>query len=173
MSNPETPETQNISETTESFGDILSQFQKSHSRKTEGSKQLQATVIAINAESVFFDIGYKSEGILPLPGTCPRASGSPLAAPFYGQGPRSGWLLRAFALQGRTAHGLDGSGKSFCRQNDRPGNRDGRDQRRLQRRRRRAGVHARLAQWSSRRGRDGEVGRAGNPLPHHQARRHG
>src|ERR1039457_6483854 len=66
MSNPETPETQNISETTESFGDILSQFQKSHSRKTEGSKQLQATVIAINAESVFFDIGYKSEGILPL-----------------------------------------------------------------------------------------------------------
>src|ERR1022692_640541 len=66
MSNPETPETQNISETTESFGDILSQFQKSHSRKTEGSKQLQATVIAVNAESVFFDIGYKSEGILPL-----------------------------------------------------------------------------------------------------------
>src|ERR1017187_6711249 len=66
MSNPETPETQNISETTESFGDILSQFQKSHSRKTEGSKQLQATVIAVTAESVFFDIGYKSEGILPL-----------------------------------------------------------------------------------------------------------
>src|ERR1035437_7669687 len=66
MSNPETPETQPIPESTESFGDILSQYQKSHSRKTEGSKQLQATVIAVNAESVFFDIGYKSEGILPL-----------------------------------------------------------------------------------------------------------
>ena len=66
MSNPETPETQPVSESTESFGDILSQFQKSHSRKTEGSKQLQGTVIAVNAESVFFDIGYKSEGILPL-----------------------------------------------------------------------------------------------------------
>jgi small subunit ribosomal protein S1 len=66
MSNPETPETQPVPESAESFGDILSQFQKSHSRKTEGSRQLQATVIAVNAESVFFDIGYKSEGILPV-----------------------------------------------------------------------------------------------------------
>lgn len=65
MSNPETPETQ-PAETAENFGDILLQYQKSHSRKTEGSRQLQATVIAVNAESVFFDIGYKSEGILPL-----------------------------------------------------------------------------------------------------------
>jgi small subunit ribosomal protein S1 len=66
MPSPETPETQPAAESAESFGDILSQFQKSHSRKTEGSRQLQATVIAMNAESVFFDIGYKSEGILPL-----------------------------------------------------------------------------------------------------------
>jgi len=65
-SNSETADTQAAVESTESFGDILSQYQKSHSRKTEGSRQLQATVIAVNAESVFFDIGYKSEGILPL-----------------------------------------------------------------------------------------------------------
>ncbi len=62
-SNSDTPP---VPENTESFGDILSQYQKSHSRKTEGSRQLQATVIAVNAESVFFDIGYKSEGIMPL-----------------------------------------------------------------------------------------------------------
>ena len=65
-SNPEISEIQPVPEGTESFGDILSQYQKSPSRKTEGSRQLQATVIAVNAESVFFDIGYKSEGILPL-----------------------------------------------------------------------------------------------------------
>ncbi len=65
-SKPETPETQPAVESTESFGDILSQYTKSNSRKTEGSRQLQATVIAVNAEAVFFDIGYKSEGILPL-----------------------------------------------------------------------------------------------------------
>jgi small subunit ribosomal protein S1 len=66
ISNPDTPETQPVAESAESFGDILSQYQKIHSRKTEGSRQLQATVIAVNAEAVFFDIGYKSEGILPL-----------------------------------------------------------------------------------------------------------
>ena len=65
-SDPETPATQTAVKSTESFGDILTQFTKSNSRKTEGSRQLQATVIAVNAESVFFDIGYKSEGILPL-----------------------------------------------------------------------------------------------------------
>src|SRR5450432_328386 len=64
--NPETLAIQPAAEPTESFGDILSQYQKSSSRKTEGSRQLQATVIALNAEAVFFDIGYKSEGILPL-----------------------------------------------------------------------------------------------------------
>src|SRR5436309_15261174 len=65
-SHPNSPEISTSSDDAESFGDILSQYQKSHSRKTEGSRQLQATVIAVNAESVFFDIGYKSEGILPL-----------------------------------------------------------------------------------------------------------
>ena len=65
MPNPD-PKNQPVPETTESFGDILSQYQKSHSRKTEGSRQIAATVISVTAESVFFDIGYKSEGILPV-----------------------------------------------------------------------------------------------------------
>src|SRR6201997_778890 len=65
-SNSETPQNQPAAETTESFGEIFSQYQKSHSRKTEGSRQIQATVIAVTVEAVFFDIGYKSEGILPL-----------------------------------------------------------------------------------------------------------
>ena len=66
ISNPTNPETQPVAESAESFGDILKQFQKSHSHRTEGGKQLEATVIAVTAESVFFDIGYKSEGILPI-----------------------------------------------------------------------------------------------------------
>jgi len=70
MADPQTPNSQNAesqpAESTQSFGDILSQFQKSHSHRTEGSKQLEGTVIAVTDEAVFFDIGYKSEGILPL-----------------------------------------------------------------------------------------------------------
>jgi small subunit ribosomal protein S1 len=65
MSNPETPQNQ-PDESTESFGEILSQYQKSHERKAEGGQQISATVISVTPESVFFDIGYKSEGILPI-----------------------------------------------------------------------------------------------------------
>jgi small subunit ribosomal protein S1 len=59
------PET-SAAEGNESFGEILSQFQKSHSHRTEDKRQLDATVIAVTDESVFFDIGFKSEGILPV-----------------------------------------------------------------------------------------------------------
>ena len=65
-SKTETSETQPAADSTESFGEILSQFQKSHSHKTEDRRQLEGTVISVTAESVFFDIGFKSEGILPL-----------------------------------------------------------------------------------------------------------
>ncbi len=51
----------------ESFGDLLSQFEQSHSRKTnDGGKQISGTVIAVSADLVFVDIGFKTEGVLPL-----------------------------------------------------------------------------------------------------------
>lgn len=64
-SNSEHLSNQSTAENSESFGEILSQFQKSHSHKP-GGQQLQGTVIAVTPEAVFFDIGYKSEGMLPL-----------------------------------------------------------------------------------------------------------
>jgi small subunit ribosomal protein S1 len=67
MSNPSTPEPLPVAESNESFEDILSQYEKAHTRKKEdGGKQLEGTVIAVSAESVFFDIGFKTEGIMPL-----------------------------------------------------------------------------------------------------------
>jgi small subunit ribosomal protein S1 len=46
---------------------MLSQYEKSHSRKSEdGGKQLVGTVIVVSGDSIFLDIGFKSEGILPL-----------------------------------------------------------------------------------------------------------
>jgi small subunit ribosomal protein S1 len=54
-------------EAEESFGEMLSQYEKSHSREAEdGGKQLVGTVIVVTADSVFLDIGFKSEGILPI-----------------------------------------------------------------------------------------------------------
>jgi len=67
MSNPTSPETQPSNQATESFKDILSEFEQSHSRKPgEANKQIDGTVITVTADSVVLDIGFKSEGILPL-----------------------------------------------------------------------------------------------------------
>ncbi len=71
MSNPRIPESQvaaeSPSESDASFGEMLSQHEKTHSRTAEdGGKQLVGTVIVVTGDSVFLDIGFKSEGILPL-----------------------------------------------------------------------------------------------------------
>jgi small subunit ribosomal protein S1 len=61
------PESPVDNEGSESFGDLLREYERSHSRKTDdGARQLQGTVVAVTADSVLLDIGYKSEGILPL-----------------------------------------------------------------------------------------------------------
>jgi small subunit ribosomal protein S1 len=67
MANPNSPNSQPTPDANESFEDMLTKFEQSHSHKTpDGNKQIEATVVAISAESVFLDIGYKTEGILPL-----------------------------------------------------------------------------------------------------------
>jgi small subunit ribosomal protein S1 len=67
MSNPNRPESQPTPDSNESFENILAQFEQSHKHKAaDANKQLEGTVVAISAESVFLDIGYKTEGILPL-----------------------------------------------------------------------------------------------------------
>jgi small subunit ribosomal protein S1 len=53
-------------EPAESFADLLSAFESSHSHRAEaGSKQLEGTVVSLSADQVFLDIGYKAEGVLP------------------------------------------------------------------------------------------------------------
>jgi small subunit ribosomal protein S1 len=67
MSDPNTPEPEPITEANESFADVFSQYEKSHSRKPEdASKARQGTVVAVTADSVLVDIGFKSEGIFLL-----------------------------------------------------------------------------------------------------------
>ncbi|GAC1356031.1 MAG: 30S ribosomal protein S1 [Acidobacteriaceae bacterium] len=54
------------SEENQSFGDQLSQFERSQPRNSAGNQQINGTVIAVSADGVFVDIGFKTEGILPL-----------------------------------------------------------------------------------------------------------
>jgi small subunit ribosomal protein S1 len=67
MSKSNPPEASTPNEPTESFDKILNEFESSHSRvKTEAGRQLEGTVVAVTPDSVLLDIGFKSEGILPL-----------------------------------------------------------------------------------------------------------
>ena len=67
MSNPRIPDQPTDSnDSNESFDDLLSQYEQSHSHQAEEGKGREGTVIAVSGESVFLDIGFKTEGILPL-----------------------------------------------------------------------------------------------------------
>src|SRR5579864_4965443 len=67
MSDPGSPESPRVNEPSGSFKDILSQFEQSKSRKPEeAGKGREGTVIAVTVDSVLVDIGFKTEGILPL-----------------------------------------------------------------------------------------------------------
>ena len=62
----------------ESFGDLLRAYDQSHKagHTDSGQKQIQATVVSLTADAVLLDIGYKTEGILPLTAfTTPPAPG--------------------------------------------------------------------------------------------------
>ncbi len=52
-------------DSSESFGTILSQFERSHTSKSaEGLRE--GTVVSLSSDSVFIDLGFKTEGVLPL-----------------------------------------------------------------------------------------------------------
>ena len=60
------PASEIAEEPTESFADLLKDFERSHSHKSASApRQLQGTVVSISADQVFLDIGYKTEGVLP------------------------------------------------------------------------------------------------------------
>jgi small subunit ribosomal protein S1 len=59
-------ERQNPPEAESSFGDILNQFEQTHTHESAGEQGREATVVAVNDENVFFDIGQKTEGVMPV-----------------------------------------------------------------------------------------------------------
>jgi len=97
MSNSEVPETQ-TGDSNESFLDVLSAFERSHSRKpAEAGKGREGTVVAVTADAVLLDIGYKTEGILPLVAferakTAPKV-GDKLQISIKGRDPEGYYLL--------------------------------------------------------------------------------
>ena len=66
MADTSNPESQPVPESEESFADLLSAFEKSHTHKAApGARQLEGIVVSLSADQVFLDIGYKTEGVIP------------------------------------------------------------------------------------------------------------
>ena len=66
MSTLNDPQAEHSPEDNETFGDLLSAFERTRVRPSNGDRHLAGTVVAISADTVFVDIGYKTEGVLPL-----------------------------------------------------------------------------------------------------------
>ncbi len=59
----------------ESFADLFSQYERGQKAVAEGgNKQIQGTVVSVTADSVFVDIGFKTEGVLSLAAAGPDAA---------------------------------------------------------------------------------------------------
>lgn len=94
MSHQNTPETPASAETTESFASILSEFeQTSKTKQAEGARE--ATVVSISADSIVLDIGFKTEGILPVAelGKDAVQPGDKLRVTIKGRDPEGGYYL--------------------------------------------------------------------------------
>ena len=101
-SNAGTPESTPASEPAESvpaesFKDIFSEYEHSHSRKREpGAQGREGTVIAVTADSVVLDIGFKTEGVLPLsafPADKPAKPGDKVQVTIKGRDPEGYYEL--------------------------------------------------------------------------------
>ncbi len=66
-----------------SFAEQLSEFEQTHSHRSEDhGTQLQGVVVSVDAEFVYLDIGYKTEGILPRDAFANHAEDLPTGSTF-------------------------------------------------------------------------------------------
>ncbi len=177
MSNPiashaEAAESPAATESNESFQDILSQFERSKSGKPgEAGEGREGTVISVTVDSVLVDIGFKTEGVLPLSafqgGSEAVKAGDKLVVSIKGRDPEGYYQLTL----GRIEQPKDWASlqKAFAEKTTIVGYGDGGGERRAERGCGRACVHASFAQRCARRSRDGKIGGTGDPLPDYQA----
>lgn len=101
MSDPEVSRKPDANKGEDSFADLLSQYEQSHKRRADdGSRQVEATVISVSPESVFLDIGYKTEGVLPQSafGTEPPKPGSKINVTVKGRNEEGYYELSRFEV---------------------------------------------------------------------------
>jgi small subunit ribosomal protein S1 len=97
LSTPAASEAVSPSEPAESFKDIFSAYEQTHSRKSEpGTPRREGTVITVTADSAVLDIGFKTEGLLPLtafPADKPPKPGDKIQVTVKGRDPEGYYEL--------------------------------------------------------------------------------
>jgi len=99
--NPDIPET-STDNTTESFTGLLSQYERGKSCPHDSGNQIEGTVIAVSSDSVYVDVGFKTEGILPLlefqaAGEIPK-KGDKILVAIKGRDPEGYYQLSRFKI---------------------------------------------------------------------------
>ncbi len=90
---PDSPEVTSIDT---SFGDILNEFEQSHHARGE---TLEGTVVSVTADTVFVDIGRKTDGVLPVDPAVPLQPGQKMVVSIRGRDPEGNYLLSTIRVE--------------------------------------------------------------------------
>jgi small subunit ribosomal protein S1 len=90
---PDSPE---VTPVDTSFGDILNEFEQSHHARGE---TLEGTVVSVTAESVFVDIGRKTDGVLPVDPAVALQPGQKLVVSIKGRDGEGNYLLSTIRVE--------------------------------------------------------------------------
>src|SRR5579872_224219 len=82
-----------------SFAEILSQFEHEHHRDERRADTVEGTVVAVTSESVFVDIGRKTEGILPVGVIKDVKPGDPLLVSVTGRDSEGYYVLSTVKVE--------------------------------------------------------------------------
>ena len=93
---PDEPVDEAAEEPAEDFGEAFAEFERTHKRAAPNGdgKQLPGTVVSVDAEYVYLDVGFRSEGVLALS-----------ALPNGGEGITAGDKMLV-SIKGRTPEGM-------------------------------------------------------------------
>jgi len=90
---PDTPEVTSVDT---SFADILNEFEQSHHARGE---TLEGTVVSVTADSVFVDVGRKTDGVLPVDPKVPLKPGQKLIVSIRGRDEEGNYQLSTIRVE--------------------------------------------------------------------------
>jgi small subunit ribosomal protein S1 len=96
MPQSNTPDSPEVTPVDTSFADILNEFEQAHHARGE---TLEGTVVTVTADSVFVDIGRKTDGVLPVDPKVPLQPGQKLIVSIRGRDEEGNYQLSTIRVE--------------------------------------------------------------------------